>query len=144
MGLLLRFWTDTVLEKNQSYQNCMDNQYVRKKVWTRKYFDTHIWVHIHTYRPEKKVFFRLDKEEWDGPILIWKCNVRHFQPTKTDCSKLFKVKTDGDSTHTNTNVSQPQVRKLGKEDFRTASKQVQKRTDILQELLKVYELRICR
>ena len=125
-------------------KRCMDNQYVRKKVWMRKYFDIHIWVHIYTYRPERKKKFRLDKEKRDGPILIWKCNVHHFQPTKTDCSKLFKLKTDGDSTHTNINVSQPQVRKLGKKDFSTASKQVQKRTDIPQELLKVYELWICR
>ena len=87
------------------------------------------WGSILTFKSEstyalthrrKTVFFRLDKEDWDDPILIWKWNVHHFQPTKTDCSKLFKLKTDGDSTHTNINVSQPQVVYLGKRISATA------------------------
>ena len=53
----------------------------------------------YTHKPsEKTAFFWLYKER-DDPTLVWKCNVHHFQPTKINCSKLFKLKTDGDSTH---------------------------------------------
>ena len=37
--------------------------------------------------------------------------VHNFQPTKIECSKLFKFKTDGDTTRL-TNLSQPQVREI--------------------------------
>ena len=86
-------WSSNI--SSDAWTNMFAKKYERGYILTLK-----IWVHIHTYTPEKTVFFRLDKEKRESSILIWKCNVHHLQPTKTDCSKHFKLKTDGDSTHT--------------------------------------------
>ena len=84
-------WSSNI--SSDAWTNTFAKKYERGYILTLK-----IWVHIHTYTPEKTVFSRLNKEKRESAILIWKCNVHQLQPIKTNCSKLFKLKTDGAST----------------------------------------------
>ena len=83
--------------RNLTYFNIRMDQNLRNDV---EDFDTQ--THGSTYASahrRRKYFSDWTKKERDTPCSVWNCNVHFFNQWKIICSKLFKLKTDGELTY---------------------------------------------